>query len=87
MPRYRVSYEVEADDSDGAFDTAPEWVQMGPGGGVTVTLLDEPEPEDDCEGGDMKNHPKRCVYRFADGSRCTVSRFKPGLYCMHHARK
>ena len=51
MPRYRVSYEVEADDSDGAFDTAPEWVQMGPGGGVTVTLLDEPEPEDDCEDG------------------------------------
>ena len=48
MPRYRVSYEVEADDSDGAFDTAAEWV---PGGGVTVTLLDEPEPEEDCEDG------------------------------------
>ena len=42
MPRYRVSYEVEADDSDGAFDTAPPPDTRS---GVTVTLLDEPEPD------------------------------------------
>jgi hypothetical protein len=48
MPRYRVSYEVEADDSDGAFDTAPPPDTRS---AVTVTLLDEPEPEDDCEDG------------------------------------
>lgn len=40
MPRYQVCYETEADDSDGALDATPDiWLD------VTVTLLDEPEPD------------------------------------------
>mgnify|MGYP003678233527 CR=1 FL=1 len=40
MPHYRVSYEVEADDPDSALDALLDYRTA-----VTVTLLDEPEPD------------------------------------------
>jgi hypothetical protein len=32
----------------------------------------------------MKNHPKRCVTRYADGKRCEGKRLKPSIYCAEH---
>lgn len=40
MPTYRVCYQTEADDSDAALDATPGYRSA-----VTVTLLDEPEPD------------------------------------------
>ena len=72
MPRYRVSYEIEADDSDGAVEVVVEgltrlnepakyWTTTEESvlwattqwqvANVHVELLDEPEPEEDCEDG------------------------------------
>jgi hypothetical protein len=56
MPRYRVTYEIEADDSDGAID-GDRWEL------IQVLLLDEPEDEEDGqwqeEDGDDVNDRRR----------------------------
>jgi|TARA_R110000822_G_scaffold308574_2_gene436685 hypothetical protein len=56
MPRYRVTYEIEADDSDGAMD-GDQWEL------IHVLLLDEPEDEEDGqwqeEDGDDVNDRRR----------------------------
>ena len=41
MPWYRVCYEIEADDSDGAIDLGPTGASD-----IYVKLLDEPEEEE-----------------------------------------
>ena len=48
MPRYRVTFEIEADDSDGAFDAInclPTMWSNEPSD-IHVMLLDEPEEEE-----------------------------------------
>ena len=32
----------------------------------------------------MKKHPKQCVTRHGDGSRCKNVRMKPSIYCAQH---
>ena len=43
MPRYKVTYEIDTDDSDSAV-MADEGREL-----IHVYLLDEPEDEEDCQ--------------------------------------
>jgi hypothetical protein len=56
MPRYRVTYEIDTDDSDAAVDGEGREL-------IHVLLLDEPEDEEDCqqqeEDGDDVNDRRR----------------------------
>ena len=43
MPNYKVTFEIEADDSDGAMEMLSGWEA----GNIHVLLLDEPEPDEE----------------------------------------